>query len=73
MERFSGSQARGLIGATAAGLHHSHRNVGLDGNSLSFLDAISCKKKKKKVPPFPGELYLYFNLFNSVCTGLGPF
>jgi len=25
---YGGSQARGLIGAVAAGLHHSHSNVG---------------------------------------------
>ena len=25
---YGGSQARGRIGATAAGLHHSHRNMG---------------------------------------------
>ena len=25
---YAGSQARGLIGATAAGLHHSHSNAG---------------------------------------------
>ena len=25
---YGGSQARGQIGATAAGLHHSHNNVG---------------------------------------------
>ena len=25
---YGGSQARGLIRATAAGLHHSHRNAG---------------------------------------------
>ena len=25
---YGGSQARGLIGAVAAGLHHSHRNAG---------------------------------------------
>ena len=27
-EAFGGSQAKGQIGATAAGLHHSHSNVG---------------------------------------------
>ena len=27
-EAYGGSQARGLIEATAAGLHHSHSNVG---------------------------------------------
>ena len=27
-EAYGGSQARGLIGATAAGLHHSHSNAG---------------------------------------------
>ena len=26
-EAYGGSQARGLIGATAAGLHHSHSNA----------------------------------------------
>ena len=27
-ERYGGSQTRGLIGATAVGLHHSHSNAG---------------------------------------------
>ena len=31
-EAYGGSQARGQIGATAAGLHHSHSNAGSEPN-----------------------------------------
>ena len=38
---YGGSQARGLVGAVAAGLHHSHSNAGSQGVSVIYTTAHS--------------------------------
>ena len=36
---YGGSQARGLIGAAATGLHHHHSNVGFRATSATYTTA----------------------------------
>ena len=38
-EAFGGSQARGLIGAVAASLYHSHSNMGREPPSVTYTTA----------------------------------